>query len=334
MTFPVGKYLVTGSAGFLGSELVKAIKSQGLECVGLDISNQENSTLVDCSDIEALLPHFRNIDYVINTVAYVPLRRPNTDFHTANSVVPGVIAKAAKKAHVTKVVHISSSAVWGLPGNSMVNEKTPANPFEPYGKAKLLGEQNFIREIQQIPWVILRPRTILGNGRLGIFHTLFSFIKEDRAVYTIGKGNHPLQFIDLDDVISSIAILLAKGQGIYGVGTVNYESLFSELNSLISFADSKSKIKTLPKIPSITLLSILWKFRLSPLSPWHIHGYANPFHLSTEKLYQLGWRPAFTNIQTLQRSWQWFQNHNDEGKNSVHRSPLKLKLLSLLRFFS
>ena len=334
MIFPTGKYLVTGSAGFLGTELVRAIKAQGLDCVGLDISTQEGSTLVDCSDIEALLPHFSNIDYVVNTIAYVPLRRPNANFHTANSLVPGVIARAAAQSHVKKVIHISSSAVWGLPGHLLVNENIPANPFEPYGKAKLLGEQNFINEIQKTPWAILRPRTILGNGRLGIFHTLFTFIKEDRSVYTIGKGSHSLQFIDLQDVITAIATLLSKGHGIYGVGSDNYSSIHNELNSLIVFANSRSKVKALPKKLTTTTLSLLWKFRLSPLSPWHIQGYANPFQLSSEKLIQLGWSPVFSNIQTLQRSWEWYLSHSDEGNNSVHRSPLKLKLLGAFRRFS
>jgi nucleoside-diphosphate-sugar epimerase len=334
MIFPTGKYLVTGSAGFLGSELVKAIRSQGLDCVGLDISPQDGSTIVDCSDFESILPHFQNIDFVVNTIAYVPLRRPNADFHTANSSVPGVIAKAADQSHVKKVIHISSSAVWGLPGNLLVNEETAASPFEPYGKAKLLGEKNFINAIQQTPWAILRPRTILGNGRLGIFHTLFTLIQEDRAVFTIGKGSHPLQFIDLLDVITAIATLLSKGQGIYGVGSANYSSINNELNSLIAFAKSRSKVKALPKKLTITALSMLWKFRLSPLSPWHIQGYANPFQLSSLKLTQLGWSPVFSNMQTLQRSWEWYLSHSDEGKNSVHRSPLKLNFLGALRRFS
>jgi nucleoside-diphosphate-sugar epimerase len=334
MIFPLGKYLVTGSAGFLGSELLNALKAQGLDCVGLDISSQDNTTVVDCSDLKSLLPHMQNVDFVINTIAYVPLRRPTADFHTANSLVPGVIAKAAAQSQVKKVIHISSSAVWGLPGTSLVKEETIAKPFEPYGKAKLLGEDNFIREIKQTPWAILRPRTILGNGRLGIFHTLFTFIKEDRSIYTIGKGSHPLQFIDIEDVITAIATLLSQGQGIYAVGSTNYSSIKSELNSLIAFGNSNSKIRPLPKHLAIIALSFLWKLRLSPLSPWHIHGYANPFHLSSEKLIQLGWSPKFSNIQTLQRSWEWFLFHSDEGINSVHRSPLKLKLLDLLRRFS
>jgi len=334
LIFPLGRYLVTGSAGFLGTELVKAIKAQGLDCVGLDISSQDNTTIVDCSDLKSLLPHMHNVDFVINTIAYVPLRRPNTDFHTANSTVPGVIAKAAAQSQVKKVIHISSSAVWGLPGTLLVNEETPVKPFEPYGKAKLLGEENFIREIKQTPWAILRPRTILGNGRLGIFHTLFSFIKEDRSIYTIGKGSHPLQFIDVEDVISAIATLLSQGQGIYGVGSTNYSNINSELKSLISFANSHSKVKPLPKKLTIAGLSLLWKLKLSPLSPWHIQGYANPFFLSSEKLIQLGWSPLYSNIETMEKSWKWFLVFREVDHLSVHRSPLKLKFLTIIKRLS
>ena len=91
-----------------------------------------------------------------------------------NVIGSKILAEESVKAGVKAIVHMSSSAVYGIPQYCPIDENTPLKPIEIYGKAKLEGE-NYIRKICEdadLPLIIIRPRTILGQGRLGIFHIL------------------------------------------------------------------------------------------------------------------------------------------------------------------
>ena len=84
-------------------------------------------------------------------------------------------------------------------------------PMENYGKAKYKAEkicQNYISENLDI--IIIRPRTILGHGRLGIFQILFEWIREGKNIPVLGKGDNIYQFVHADDLAD--AIILASIQ--------------------------------------------------------------------------------------------------------------------------
>ena len=81
---------------------------------------------------------------------------------------------------------MSSSAIFGLPENCPITDETPLKPIEVYGRAKLAGEKQVHKAAENgLLCAIIRPRTILGLGRLGIFQILFEWIHEGKNIYVI-----------------------------------------------------------------------------------------------------------------------------------------------------
>ncbi|MEJ7743382.1 MAG: NAD-dependent epimerase/dehydratase family protein [Nocardioidaceae bacterium] len=91
------------------------------------------------------------------------------------------------------MVYTSSSAVFGIPKSNPVFPDTPPTPVEAYGQAKFEGELLCRAAVSRgLDVSIVRPRTILGLGRLGIFGILFDWIADGAAVPVLGKGDNHL----------------------------------------------------------------------------------------------------------------------------------------------
>ena len=127
--------------------------------------------------------------------------------------------------------------------------QTPPHPIEVYGRAKLAGEQA-VQEVfakVNLPLIVIRPRTILGEGRLGIFQILFEWISENRNVYVMGSGDVKFQFVHAHDLMDAYMLALDKGKpGVYNVGTDRFGTLREALENLIAHVGSSSKSKACP----------------------------------------------------------------------------------------
>jgi nucleoside-diphosphate-sugar epimerase len=114
------------------------------------------------------------IDVVLNNVAQVPLARDEDLLRTVNVDGTVNLLDASAEAGVRKVIHTSSSAVFGVPKVNPVLPTTVPSPMESYGHAKLAAEWACLAAAREgLDVSIVRPRTILGHGRLGIFGILF-----------------------------------------------------------------------------------------------------------------------------------------------------------------
>ena len=339
------RHVVTGAGGFLGTHLRSSLAAAGHDVVGVDITpptSGEDWVRANCADLDAMRRVFRGADVVHHTVAHVPLRRPSAASFEANAVSPGVVATACRLEGVRQLVLVGSSAVYGLPDRSPLPESSVPTPFEAYGRAKLAGELSARQALDgaNTRLAILRPRTILGGGRLGIFHTLFQFIAEGRNVYTIGRADGPLQFVHVDDVITAHLTLAEGADGVFAVGADRYTTLRTELEALIVHAGSSSRVVSLPSRPTRAALAALWQAHLSPLSPWHYEGYAHPFDVTTDGLRALGWQPQWSNSEMLVDAWESFRVTTNAGPTSttgpvsVHRTPVRQQALGLLRRLS
>jgi nucleoside-diphosphate-sugar epimerase len=221
-----------------------------------------------------------------------------------------------------------------------ITSRTPCSPVEAYGRAKLAGE----RAVQRIcgdaklPLILIRPRTLLGKGRLGIFQLFFDWIRRGRPIYLIGNGNNPFQFLQAEDLIEAYMAAYEKNRpGIYNLGTDRFGTVREALEKLIQYARSKSRITALPVEPSIALLKILDLLHLSPLAPWHYLTSHKPFYFDSEAFEHLRWKPKYSNDEMLAESYDWFCANRSrsqyEGIESVHRRPLDPKFLKTFKNF-
>lgn len=147
--------LITGVAGFIGSNLALSALNSGWQVRGLDnfsSSNNRNLTALgsrievlraDVCDLNALRTAFRGVDCVLHHAAIVSVPKSVEDpltNHDVNATGTLNVLIAAREAGVRRVVFASSSAVYGDQSTLPIDEGSPANPLSPYAAAKLAGE--------------------------------------------------------------------------------------------------------------------------------------------------------------------------------------------------
>jgi nucleoside-diphosphate-sugar epimerase len=341
------KHLVTGGSGFLGNLIARRLIERGEDVTILDIwedaNRPEEIKYIECDirDRDGVAKAMAGVDIVHHNVALVPLTKAGDEFWDVNVNGSRIAAEEAAKAGVENFIHMSSSALFGVPKRLPITNDTTPQPIEIYGKGKLAGEVAVRDTLDKagVPLVIIRPRTILGEARLGIFQILFSWISENRNVYTIGKGEGGFQFVHAHDLMDAYMLALdAQKPGAYNVGTDRFGSLREALEHLIDHAGSTSQVKALPEKLSISTLRTLDKLHLSPLAPWHYMTYSHPFYFDTEPLHELGWKAKYSNDEMLAETYDWFMSHPQEtaGQDnaSAHRKAVPQKALGLLKRFS
>lgn len=341
------KHLVTGGSGFLGNLIARRLYERGELVKILDIwedpTRPRGIEFINCNicDRAGVAAAMCGVDVVHHNVALVPLTKSGGKFWEVNVEGSRIAAEEAVKAGVKSFIHMSSSAIFGAPKICPITDKTPTKPIEIYGEGKLAGELAVrnICEKANLPLIVIRPRTILGEGRLGIFQILFEWIQEGRNVYVIGSGNVKFQFVHALDLMDAYMLALDRGKpGIYNVGTDCYGTLRQSLENLIEYAGTESRVNSLPVWLTIGTLRILDWLGLSPLAPWHYLTYHKEFHFDVRPLLELGWKPKYSNDEMFQESYDWFrQNYSKlaaEKAGSAHRRPVKEKLLRLIKQLS
>jgi nucleoside-diphosphate-sugar epimerase len=340
------RHLVTGGSGFLGALIGRRLAERGDEVISVDLWEDPSRPAAvvhetcDVRDGERLTALMRGVDVVHHNAALVPLTKSGAQFRSVNVEGSRTAAQAAVRAGVRAFVHMSSSAIFGLPKSVPITLQTPPGPVEAYGRSKLDGERAVVEACAAggLPLIVIRPRTILAQGRLGIFQILFEWIREGRDVYVIGSGDVPFQFVHADDLMSAYLLALDQGRpGTYNVGAEHFGTLRQALENLIAHSGSRSRVRSLPERTSILALRTLDLMGLSPLAPWHYLTYHKAFYFDIDPLLQIGWRPAYSNDRMLKESYQWFLEHGREGPGggaSPHRKAVRESLLRVLRIFS
>src|SRR3989338_2572241 len=149
----MAKTLVTGGAGFVGSNLVDALVERGDEVVILDnlstgkrenVNPKAKFIEVDLRDLEAIKPYFAGVDYVFHQAALARVQPSIEDpvrynDHNVNGTLNVLVA--SKDAGVKKVVYAASSSAYGDQKVMPLTEDMPANPISPYGLQKYIGEE-------------------------------------------------------------------------------------------------------------------------------------------------------------------------------------------------
>ena len=334
-------YLVTGGSGFCGFEIVKFLLSKGERVRVLDIEPMpENIAGVefvnaDIRDGQNVSDACRGIDRVIHTVAKVPISKAGREFHEVNAGGTRHILEAALSHKIKKVVHLSSSAVQ-MSEHNPVPEEAPYNPVGLYARTKMEAEiicKEYIARGLSVD--MIRPRTVIGSGRLGIFDILFDWIADGKNIYVIGSGRNKIQFLHSKDLAECCYLASQKAEaGVYNVGSKNFSTLREDLGALINFAGTGSKIVSLPVAPSILLLQILDVVRLSPLASWHYLTYHKDFYFNNEAAFKgLGWAPKYGNRDILMESYKSYRDKKEAVAHfgTSHRKALKQGLLKILK---
>src|SRR3982751_3960613 len=150
----MAKVLVTGGAGFIGSNLVRALLDRGDDVRVLDNFSTGNRENLDGLEIDVVEGDLRSYERVHNAMRGVELvfplgalgsvPRSVQDPLTSTAVnVEGTlnVLLAARDSGVRRVVFSSSTSVYGTSREMPTTESMPADPISPYGVAKLAAER-------------------------------------------------------------------------------------------------------------------------------------------------------------------------------------------------
>ncbi|TVZ38683.1 nucleoside-diphosphate-sugar epimerase [Alteromonadaceae bacterium 2753L.S.0a.02] len=338
------KALITGGAGYFGSLLLRKLLENNYECAIFDLNDADDRPKEvefiqgDIRDYDAILAACKGVNVVHHNVAQVPLAKDKELFHSVNYDGTENLLRAALEARVGKVVHTSSSAIFGIPDKNPVTEETPAKPGEAYGKAKYEGELLCHTYVEKgLDVSIVRPRTIMGHGRLGIFQILFEWIYEGANVPVFGKGDNIYQFVHADDLADACILAGERlGSETYNCGAEKFGTMREVLEALCRHANTGSKVSSVPMTPTVIGMKLTSAIGLSPLGAYHSLMYGNSMYFDiTKAKQQLGWQPRYSNEQMFIDSYEWYLKHRQEVLNSTtgshHRRGVKQGVLGIVK---
>lgn len=342
-------FLITGGAGFLGVNLTRALLARGQRVISFDIAPYDYAELKgkvtvirgDVRDAPAVAAALDGVDIVVHTAAALPLYAREDIYSTEVEGTRNVFEAALAKK-VERIIHISSSAVYGIPDHHPLLETDRMQGVGPYGEAKVEGEQlaaSYRAKGLCVP--ILRPKSFVGPERLGVFAMLYEWASEGKNFPVLGSGDNPYQYLaveDLCDVIWTCATLpCEKTNDTFNIGAKEFGTPKTDFQAVLDRAGYGKHVVPIPEGPAIFVLSILEKLKLSPLYPWIYATVGKESFLSIEKAERvLDFEPKFSNAAALVRNYEWFMAHRSEWQNAsgiTHRVPWKQGALKLAKVF-
>jgi nucleoside-diphosphate-sugar epimerase len=347
-TTVVKTFLITGGAGFLGINLARHLLARGHKVVTLDIADftyPERSQITeikgDIRDKSMVDQAMAGVDIVIHTAAALPLYTPE-DIYTTDIDGSRNVLQSAFEHQVERCIHISSTAVYGIPDHHPLFETDKMQGVGPYGEAKVLVEeicQAYRDKGMCVP--IIRPKSFVGPERLGVFALFYDWAKDGKNFPVLGSGNNRYQLLDVEDLCDAIYLTATlprdRVNDVFNIGAKEFTTLKQDYQAVLDYAGHGRKIVSIPAAPAIWTLRALEKVNLSPLYRWVYETVTEDSFVSIEKAEQvLGYRPQYSNQQALIRNYQWYIDHLQDfaGQSGVsHRVPWKQGALAVAKWF-
>jgi nucleoside-diphosphate-sugar epimerase len=213
--------LITGGTGLLGRHLVAALQERG-DAVRMMALPGENTTWLEELEIkvyrgdirqpETLIEPMRGAEGVFHLAAMMGVWRPLEDYRAVNVTGTENVCRAALRAGVCRLVHISSWTVYGMNLGVSATEDMSLRPLkEPYSLSKAEGDRLVQRLIAEegLPAAIIRPGTFFGPGDRLHFGRIADRIRAGSWI-TIGSGRNALPFVYVTDVAQGLLLALDK----------------------------------------------------------------------------------------------------------------------------
>jgi nucleoside-diphosphate-sugar epimerase len=341
------KFLVTGGSGFLGINLIRHLLGRGHRVVSLDIAEfdyEDVKNLVtivrgDIRNPQNVRDSMEEVDVVVHCAAALPLY---TDDEIYSTDVEGtrLLLRTAFDHHVERFIHISTTAVYGVPDHHPLREEDRLDGVGVYGQAKVLAEEECLKYRAKGMCVpIIRPKSFIGPERLGVFGLLYDWAKDGRGFPMIGSGRNRYQLLDVEDLCDAIYLCatldVRKVNDTFNIGAREFTTMREDYQAVLDYAGFGRKIVGLPATPIVWTLRLLEKLRLSPLYKWVYETASKDSFVSIEKAESmLGFDPKYSNKDALIRNFKWYLENVEKFKNRSgvsHRVPWKQGILGLAK---
>ncbi len=342
------KVLVTGGSGFFGINMIRYLLKNKYNVVSMDIADfnypekdQVEIIKGDIRNTEDVRRALKDVDFVIHSAMALPLY-PEEEILTTGINGTKLMLEESFQKGIKRFVHISSTAVYGIPDHHPLYETDKLDGVGPYGKAKVKAEkicEEYRKKGMCVP--VIRPKSFIGPERLGVFALLYDWAYTGHNFPMIGKGNNRYQLLDVEDLCNAVEKCLALDEetvnDTFNIGAKEYTTMKEDYQAVLDFAGKGKHIVGLPEKPIIWTLRILEALNLSPLYKWVYETASKDSFVSIEKAEKkLGFVPKYSNKDALIRNYKWYLENIDQFKNQSgvsHRVPWKQGILSFAKLF-
>ena len=314
------RVLVTGAAGFLGTALVPHLLETGrhhvtaLDRRPLPAYAGARTVRGDIRDRELADALLAGTDAVVHCAAALPSYRP-AEIRSIDVDGTGTLLAAARRAGVPRFVHLSSTAVYGLPEVTPTPESHPRHPVDPYNTAKIEAErlcERYRAEGMCVP--VLRPKTFIGPGRLGVFALLFDWALDGRGFPVLGRAPHRNQMLEVSDLCQAVLATLElppdRVDRAFNIGAAAYTTFRADCQAVLDAAGHGKRVVPLPARPAAAVLGALSALGVSPVYRRLVHKLLRDSCVDiTEARRVLGFAPAHSSTDALLRSFDWYAAH-------------------------
>jgi UDP-glucose 4-epimerase len=264
------KAIVTGAAGFIGSNLCRKLLADGFSVTGIDSFTDHYPRWIKERNISPLRAHnefdfldkdlddldpagiLENADCVFHLAAQAGVRASwgrDFDIYLKNNIrVTQKLLKASKGLPLKKFIYASSSSVYGLTPTLPMSETNPVHPLSPYGVSKLAAEQLCFLYHKNfgVPTVSLRFFTVYGPSQRPdmAFHKFFKALAEDREIVVFGDGQQTRDFTFVADIVQANLAALDSGKPgeTYNVGGGHRKKLADVIRIMEGISRTKARV--------------------------------------------------------------------------------------------
>ena len=252
--------LVTGGNGFVGRHLVSALQDRGDSVAVLALPGEETSWLEergvavhrgDICDPATLTAPMQGVERVLHLAAMSDVWRPLEDYRAVNVGGTENVCRAALAAGVRRVVHMSTSSVYGVALGRAADESFPLTPFrDPYPVTKAAGDMAVQRMIGEdhLPAVIVRPDQIFGPGDHLHFGKMAERLLAGRGVI-VGSGENALPFVYVSDIVQGLLLALESERAIGQAYNISNDRPLTQREFLNAIADEMGAGRPRLRVP-------------------------------------------------------------------------------------
>lgn len=249
--------LITGGAGFIGSNLVEKLVKKNFKVFVLDnlttghlknIKNVKNKIVFIKSDIDSFRK-LKKIDYVFHLAASVSVQESfkNKKRYFENNVYKTIsFFNNLKKISIKKFIYIASASCYGS-NQKIIDENSSINPLSPYAESKWIAEQILFKlsEFYKVPFLSFRLFNVYGKNfnftsdYTGVISKFIANHLKNKKLIIYGDGNQTRSFIHVDDVCRAL-ISGAKSKFSYEIFNLGNQT-FTSIKQLARLFSSNIK---------------------------------------------------------------------------------------------
>ena len=319
------KILVTGGAGFIGSEFVRQCVARKYDIAVVDklsyagdlsrlasVRNKIRFYKADISNAKSLLKVFQKErpQTVVHFAAETHVDRSIADagqFLKTNVIGTQVFIDLSRDFQIKKLVHISTDEVYGEIKKGSFKESHPFGPNNPYSASKAAAEMLIWAAIRThgLKAVVVRPSNNYGPWQYPekLIPVAIQHVLSEKEVPVYGQGLQKREWLFVEDSARAIELILRKGKlgEAYNVGGYFEKRNLDTVREILkNFGKKRDFIRFVRDRP----------------------GHDFRYHLDSAKMKKLGWKPAVGFQEGIRMTISWYLEHQKwlHKKNSFKRS--------------